>query len=223
MKWQPKRERDVVRPFQERVASAADNMLNSHWDEYDVYSMRRIFHLKQRQCAIPGCYQKATTQEHMIDIVTHKTDVRGVHGLCNILPMCLQCNEAANYAHGYKKMLINDSVHDFFLNGQLNSTHEAALHKEVPCKYEMYKRIMTWLQYCEHRKLSLSYKWKREHTTHALNALDVCWKKLWNAENKALLQQRPSDKIQHTNGEFFTVRQSMCNRMEHERNPQDCK
>ena len=147
MKWQPKRERDVVGPFQERVASAADVFLNAHCDSDDDMSMRSIVHLKYRYCAVVGCHQKATTQEHMIDIVSHKSNIRGVHGMCNLLPMCPQCNEAANYAHGYKKVLLNGKIHDFFLNGPLSEYDEDALRMKTPEKHAMYKRILTWLQY----------------------------------------------------------------------------
>ena len=187
MKWQPKKERDVVRPFQERVASAADGFLNPHWDSDDDMSMRSIFHLKHRRCAVIGCHQKATTQEHMIDIVSHKSNIRGVHGMCNLLPMCAQCNEAANYAHGYKKLAINGQIHDFFLHGPLSKTGDETLQRDNPQKHAMYKRIMTWVQHCKHRNLSLSYRWKREHTTLALNAMDDCWIKLWNNENMHLI------------------------------------
>ena len=191
MKWQPKRERDVVRPFQERVASSADHILNSHWCKQDLLSMRRAFGLNKRRCAIEGCHNKATTQEHMIDIVSHKSHVCGVHSMCNLLPLCLTCNEAANFSHGYKKCLNdNNEVHDFFLDGPISESVENRLSCDDPCKYEMYLRIHAWLLYCQKRNLSLSYNWKREHTISVLNTMDACWKEIWRTENVDLLKNR---------------------------------
>jgi len=184
-----KKERDVIRPFQERVATAADRMMNSHWNEGDERAMMQIFHLKRNKCAVYNCQNFPKTQEHMFDIVSKQAEVRGVHGACNMLPMCLKCNESANYSYGYKKHMCKDSeIHNFLLDGKLSSEEEENLKNHAPAKYAMYSSIMKWTAYCKKRNLQLSYKWKREDTERALCALDVCWKRTWQQKNSHLLR-----------------------------------
>ena len=124
----------------------------------------------------------------MFDIVSKQAEVRGVHGVCNMLPMCLKCNESANYSYGYKKHLCKEGkIHNFLLDGKLSSKEEENLQKCSPAKYAMYSSIMEWAEYCKNRNLQLAYKWKKEDTERALCALDVCWKKTWQQKNRHLL------------------------------------